>query len=66
VLDSKALHVLQISQGTQRKHQQREQQSEQAAFTVKSGRMSARQDHSDEHESRTNGKVYKWLLQTLC
>jgi hypothetical protein len=57
VHDRKALHVLQISQGTQRKHQQREQQSEQGAFTVNSGRVSARQDHSDEHASRKNGKV---------
>jgi hypothetical protein len=57
VHDSKAMHVLQISLGTQHKHQQREQQSEQGAFTVNSGRASARQDHSDQRASRTNGKV---------
>jgi hypothetical protein len=54
MLDIKALHVLQISLRAQRKRQQREQQTEQG---VNSGRMSAKQDNSEHHASRLDGKV---------
>jgi hypothetical protein len=57
MLDIKALHVLQISLRAQRKRQEREQQREQGAFTVNSGRMSAKQDNSEHHASRLDGKV---------
>ena len=57
MLDIKALHVLQISLREQRKRQEREQQREQGAFTVNSGRMSAKQDNSEHHASRLDGKV---------
>ena len=70
MLDIKALHVLQSSLRTQRKHQhhhdRRERDSdiydddseiEQSAFTVNSGRMSTWQYYSDHHSSRMNGKV---------
>ncbi|CAB4039479.1 Hypothetical predicted protein, partial [Paramuricea clavata] len=46
-----------ISLRTQRKRQQRGKQREQGAFTVNSGRMSAKQDHSEHHASRLNGKI---------
>jgi hypothetical protein len=57
MLDIKVWHVIQISLRTQRKRQEREQQREQGAFTVNSGRMSAKQNNSEHHASRLDGKV---------